>query len=87
MEHGRLLYLSLKNYLHIMIFSKHLSNNKPEQLCEQQKQHLGHKMYSPPKKNKYVNLFERLEFVNFIYLRKPFHSRGPLFPAQHLITC
>ena len=85
MEHGRLLYLSLKNYLHIMIFSKHISNNKPEQLCEQQKQHLGHKKYSPPKKLR--KLFESQKFVNFLYLCKPFYSRGPLFPAQHLITC
>ena len=85
MEHGRLLYLSLKKYLHIMIFSKHISNNKPEQLCEQQKQHLGHKKYSPPKKLR--KLFESQNFFNFLYLCKPFHSCGPLFPAQHLITC
>ena len=48
MEHGRLLYLSLKKII-LNILNHFNFNNKPEQLCEEQRQHLGHRKCSPPK--------------------------------------
>ena len=58
MEHGRLLYLSLKKIM-LNIF-KVIFNNQPEQLCEEQRQHLGHRKYSPPKILQNLNPFKMI---------------------------
>ena len=58
MEHGRLLYLSLKKVI-LNIFLSHY-HNKPEQLCEEQRQHLGHRKCSPPKILHNHNPFQKI---------------------------
>ena len=83
MEHGRLLYLSLKkimlNIFKVIIKTTNLNNcvkNRDSTWVTESVHLLKH----------YIYLFGKFDFVDLLYLSEPFNSCGPFFPAQHLIT-